>query len=144
MGDFRKPSSSSTWTDESRSFLTGDNAPYIAHIYESYLENPSNVSLDWRHFFSSLGESEEQVLKDLLGPSWGRPHIEEKKEISPLKEVASEDVQSAIVDSIRAIMLIRAYRARGHMIANLDPLHLSKENHLFRNDLSNILIYNDY
>lgn len=129
MSDSREPSPSSTWGDEGRSFLTGDNAPYIAHIYESYLENPSDVSLDWRHFFSSLGENGEQVLKDLLGPSWGRSPIEEKKEILPSKEVASEDIQSAIVDSIRAIMLIRAYRARGHMIANLDPLHLSKENH---------------
>jgi 2-oxoglutarate dehydrogenase E1 component len=128
MSDYRNPSSS-TWADESRSFLTGDNAPYIAHIYESYLENPSDVSLDWRHFFSSLGESEEQVLKDLLGPSWGRFPLEEKVEVPPHKEVATADVQSAIEDSIRAIMLIRAYRARGHMMADLDPLHLSKANH---------------
>src|SRR3990167_4074228 len=129
MGDSRKPSSSSTWADESRSFLTGDNAPYIARIYESYLEDPSAVSVDWRHFFSSLGESEEKVLKDLLGPSWGRHPSEEKEIVSLSKEIVSEDVQGAIEDSIRAIMLIRAYRARGHMIANLDPLHLTKENH---------------
>src|SRR3990167_4071946 len=129
MGNFRKPSSSSTWGDESRSFLTGDNAPYIARIYESYLENPSTVSIDWRHFFSSLGESEAQVLKDLLGPSWRKQPIEIKEKAPFQEKVAGEKVQEAILDSIRAIMLIRAYRARGHMIAHLDPLELPKKNH---------------
>jgi len=32
------------------------------------------------------------------------------------------DVPAATVDSIRALMLIRAYRVRGHLLANLDPL----------------------
>ena len=30
-------------------------------------------------------------------------------------------------DSVRAIMLIRAYRIRGHLIANLDPLIFKKK-----------------
>lgn len=129
MGDLKKPSTSSTWADESRSFLTGDNAPYIAYIYESYLENPSSVSLDWRHFFSSLRESETQVLKDLLGPSWSKQPVKAKEKAPPQTEMSEEEVQGAILDSIRAIMLIRAYRARGHMLAQLDPLGLPKKNH---------------
>ncbi len=121
--------SSSTWSDESRSFLTGDNAPYVAQIYASYLENPSTVSLDWRHFFSSLGDKETEVLKDLVGPTWAPRFYHEGTEVPALipeeKQAAPEDFQGAILDSIRAIMLIRAYRARGHMIANLDPLDLA-------------------
>jgi 2-oxoglutarate dehydrogenase complex, dehydrogenase (E1) component, and related enzymes len=35
-------------------------------------------------------------------------------------------LQDAAKDSVRAIMLIRAYRIRGHLIANLDPLGLMK------------------
>jgi len=38
-------------------------------------------------------------------------------------------VQLATLDSIRALMLIRAYRVRGHLIANLDPLGLEGEKH---------------
>jgi 2-oxoglutarate dehydrogenase E1 component len=30
-------------------------------------------------------------------------------------------------DSIRAMMLVRTYRVRGHLAANLDPLGLSKQ-----------------
>ncbi|MFX8114467.1 hypothetical protein ABTL09_19805, partial [Acinetobacter baumannii] len=37
-----------------------------------------------------------------------------------------EDVTRAAADSIRAMMLIRTYRVRGHLAANLDPLGLSK------------------
>src|SRR5439155_9717081 len=39
-------------------------------------------------------------------------------------EISAADVQQATRDSIRALMLIRAYRIRGHLHANLDPLGL--------------------
>lgn len=123
--------SSSTWTDESRSFLTGDNALYIARIYASYLESPSNVDLEWRHYFSSLKDKEAEVLKDLLGPSWAirSPGKEVKKQELP-PQATTEIIQKAALDSIRAIMLIRAYRARGHMVAQLDPLSLTQVKYL--------------
>jgi 2-oxoglutarate dehydrogenase E1 component len=37
-------------------------------------------------------------------------------------EVSDEQVKRAVLDSIRALMLIRAYRIRGHLAADLDPL----------------------
>src|ERR1700712_2749052 len=37
-------------------------------------------------------------------------------------EAAPVEVRAATLDSVRAIMLIRAYRIRGHLQANLDPL----------------------
>jgi len=39
--------------------------------------------------------------------------------------VSSADVERATRDSVRALMMIRAYRTRGHLHANLDPLGLS-------------------
>lgn len=117
----------STWSDESRSFLTGDNALYIANLYRNYLDNPASISMEWSTYFASLGNQEAEILNDLAGPSWVKRTLpQEKREELP----ASADVQSAILDSIRAIMLIRAYRARGHMIADLDPLKLTKRENL--------------
>lgn len=134
MMDSRKPYPSSSWSDESKSFLTGDNALYIAHLYSTYLENPTSVGLEWRHYFASLGDGEAEVLKDLLGPSWAKRSFPQQKiepSFVPSKvEGTPENVQGAILDSIRAIMLIRAYRARGHMIARLDPLELSQNEQL--------------
>jgi 2-oxoglutarate dehydrogenase E1 component len=37
------------------------------------------------------------------------------------------DAVAAANDSIRAMMLVRTYRVRGHLAANLDPLGLSKQ-----------------
>ena len=39
-------------------------------------------------------------------------------------------VKEASKDLVRAIMLIRAYRIRGHLIANLDPLSIQKKKNI--------------
>ena len=36
-------------------------------------------------------------------------------------------VRAAVIDSLRALMIIRAYRIRGHLVAQLDPLGMRKE-----------------
>ena len=38
--------------------------------------------------------------------------------------VSADDVRKATLDSVRALMMIRAYRMRGHLAADLDPLNL--------------------
>src|SRR4051794_7370006 len=83
------------------------------------------------------------------GPSWERPNwpVEELDELNlgldptqatiekfaaAVKEKAAaagatpDEVRRAAEDSIRAMMLIRTYRVRGHLAANLDPLGLTR------------------
>ena len=48
------------------------------------------------------------------------------------KPVSDTDAVSAAGDSIRAMMLVRTYRVRGHLAANLDPLGLSKQDMAWR------------
>ena len=83
------------------------------------------------------------------GPSWARPNwpvseldelnlgldptqatIEKFKaavaEKAAVTGASPEDIRRAAEDSIRAMMLIRTYRVRGHLAADLDPLGLSK------------------
>jgi 2-oxoglutarate dehydrogenase E1 component len=43
------------------------------------------------------------------------------------KALSDADIAVAAGDSIRAMMLVRTYRVRGHLAANLDPLGLSKQ-----------------
>ena len=47
--------------------------------------------------------------------------------MSKVKDLSLKSVKQASKDSVRAIMLIRAYRIRGHLIANLDPLSIQKK-----------------
>lgn len=107
-------------------FLVGDNALYVAQLYARYVEDPTAVPLEWRHYFATLGDEAKSVFADAWGPSWApRPAPAPQKE-EPTKAPAIEgDAQQAALDSIRALMLIRAYRAIGHMKADLDPLELT-------------------
>src|SRR5947209_3629358 len=134
------------------SFLQGANATYIDELYARYEKDPASVDSDWEEFFKSLKDRPADILKNADGPSWARdnwplsPRDEltsaldgnwaevEKimggkiaaKESAKAKgaEPTSADVHPGTRDSVRALMLIRAYRTRGHFHAKLDPLGL--------------------
>src|SRR5688572_1835753 len=52
------------------SFLHGANAAYIEEMQAQYERNPGSVSDEWRHFFASLHEEQQD---NGHGPSWARP-----------------------------------------------------------------------
>ncbi len=111
------------------SFLSGINSSFIEKFYSDYLSNPEKLPQDWKLFFDGLKENNETIIKDLAGPSWSpqkKENIVKKiniQEIQHPDDITHQDTKN----SIRAIMLIRAYRIRGNLIANLDPLNLQKK-----------------
>jgi 2-oxoglutarate dehydrogenase E1 component len=136
------------------SFLQGTNAAYIEAMQAQYERNPGSVSDEWRHFFASLQEERGAALGDNghAGPSWARP-MEQVSSNSDLLGALTGDYEGAerqvreklqaranavgfelspmaslhtTQDSIRALMLIRAYRVMGHLAADLDPLGLTE------------------
>ncbi len=135
------------------SFLYGGNAPYIEDLYTRYQNDPKSVDAEWQDFFKSLKEDQRQPGQGAEGPSWKRtdwPRVARNELISALDgdwteveralgdkvkaraqaggvELSPAHVQQATRDSIHALMLIRAYRARGHFHANLDPLGLEPQ-----------------
>jgi 2-oxoglutarate dehydrogenase E1 component len=136
------------------SFLDGGNAAYIEDLYARYLKNPGAVDAEWQAFFQSLKDGAAEVSKAASGPSWRRPNwpqrpqnelvaaltgdwaevekavgdkIKAKAQASGV-EISADQAHQATRDSIHALMLIRAYRARGHFHANLDPLGLEPRN----------------
>ncbi len=126
------------------SFLTGSNAVFIGELYAAYLKNPASVDASWASFFQDMGDDAQDLLNELTGASWAPSDttiIGAAAEATPAKAdgkakpVAAPAGDSAAVlkqaeDSIHALQLIRAYRARGHQVAILDPLALGKkENH---------------
>ena len=134
----------STPSQQDQSFLNGMSGEYIAHLYEQYLLNPANVDESWRDFFGDLNDNEVSLLKELAGASW-TPDENDKSErkfgatprvpandiltgeimsvVSPRgKAPVGEDAKQAALDSIRALILIRNFRFRGHFLAHLDPL----------------------
>src|SRR5690606_22197184 len=61
--------------------------------------------------------------------NWGaiETHIKGKleKKAQAGSGQTAEQIRQATTDSVHAIMMIRAYRMRGHLHANLDPLGLA-------------------
>jgi 2-oxoglutarate dehydrogenase E1 component len=131
------------------SFLYGGNARYLEDLYDRYEADPAAVDDEWRRFFASLGDGAQRANGG-HAPSWARPDWPPRPrdeltaaldgdwaevaktvgdKISAKAQGAGAEVSAAIVqqatrDSVRALMLIRAYRVRGHLHANLDPLGL--------------------
>jgi 2-oxoglutarate dehydrogenase E1 component len=99
------------------SFLYGPNGPYINQLLQDYVRDPASVSEDWRSFFMGLGDNLGEFRGD--GPPQWRANGLDR---SLAEQPAISQVQ--VLDSIRALMLIRAYRVRGHLNARLDPLNL--------------------
>ena len=135
------------------SFMQGHNAAYLEQLYAQYAHDPNTVDSAWQAFFQALGDADLDVKADASGPSWARkdwppqptddltaaltgewmPPPQEaaaakEKILGKAKEldstVSQEAVKRAVLDSIRALMIIRAHRIRGHLSADLDPLKL--------------------
>ena len=129
--------SQSGQTDNSTA-LYGANSDFIGRLYHRFLEDPQSVDLGWAEFFAELGDDAAEVLQEVEGPSWGR-HFDYADEDDDDKDkgngkaapagVSQADNRAAILDSIRALMMIRVYRVRGHLIAKLDPLGLEKRDY---------------
>ncbi|MFT6457448.1 2-oxoglutarate dehydrogenase E1 component [Pseudophaeobacter arcticus] len=137
------------------SFMQGHNAEYLEQLYAQYATDPNAVDAAWGEFFRQMGDADLDVKAEAAGPSWARADwppmptddltaaltgewpapVETKaagKKIAEKAakagvEVSDEQIQRAVLDSIRALMLIRAYRIRGHLAADLDPLAMRSD-----------------
>ncbi len=133
------------------SFLYGGNASYLEDLYAAYENNPAGLNEDWRGFFAELKDDPGAARREAAGASWQRgdwpvepngdmlsaldPGLAPVEQILQTRirakaqgngvDLSETAVQLATRDSVRAIMMIRAFRMRGHFHANLDPLGLA-------------------
>ena len=130
------------------SFMQGHNAEYLEQMYARYADDPNAVDESWQEFFKALGDDSGAAQAEAAGPSWARADwppmpaddltaaltgewpaeakaaggkIAEKAKAQNV-EITDDQIQRAVLDSIRALMIIRSYRIRGHLAADLDPL----------------------
>ncbi|MDQ0314181.1 2-oxoglutarate dehydrogenase E1 component [Amorphus orientalis] len=134
------------------SFLYGGNAAYLEDLYARYQTDPTSVDAEWRDFFASLKDDKNQVLAEARGAPWQRTDwpipangelvsafdsdwgptegaIGEKIKSKAQEkgvELTEDEALRATRDSVRALMMIRAYRVRGHLHADLDPLGITQ------------------
>lgn len=102
------------------SFLNGGNAAFIFDLYQQFRTHPENIDPSWRQFFNDLGEEAQNLFADDDRP----PVWMEKQQRSLGDTVPASLIAEQVRDAIRVVMMIRAYRVRGHLAATLDPLNL--------------------
>ncbi len=99
----------------------------VAELYRGYLNDPESVESGWREIFRDLDDEARAWLESLNGAEAATARA---PVAAPAVSAGLSDTRTAALDSVRALMLIRAYRVRGHLEANLDPLALApKEPH---------------
>ena len=114
------------------SAFSGANAAFLGEQYARWATNPTSVDPSFAELFGALNDEARAVLEDATGASWS-PHPLASAEAEPPPTlntqpapaaVARPGARAEIIASLRALMLIRSYRVRGHLEAKLDPLGL--------------------
>ncbi|MPZ09100.1 MAG: 2-oxoglutarate dehydrogenase E1 component [Kiloniellaceae bacterium] len=103
-------------------------AAMLADLYHKFIDDPGSLDEQWRGFFTDLDDEAKAVIEKLNGGAPGAAAAVRAgtpaAATTPRGDVGEPAVRAATLDSIRALMLIRAYRVRGHLEADLDPLGL--------------------
>lgn len=134
-------------TDDVSELLHGTNATYLEEMQARFANNRNSVPAEWQNLFTNLDEDSDDAIKNADGASWSRtdwPKARSGDDVAAFdgnwaliepalrKKIAGKtpsasvnEIEQAAKDSLKALMMIRAYRIRGHFAAKLDPLGLS-------------------
>jgi 2-oxoglutarate dehydrogenase E1 component len=122
---------------------SGVSPAFVEGLYLRYKSAPDSVDAGWRGFFEGLESTATgpswaskswpltttDDLTAALDPTQMEPAAKPAKGGKPAPAAApapsQDDIIRAAGDAIRAQLLIRTYRVRGHLAANLDPLGLA-------------------
>ncbi len=121
--------------------LEGVSPSYVQSLYRLWSKDPDSIDPAWQLWFEGLETA-------MSGPSWARKNWPPSEtdaltagfdptqmsidtppdKIAPryAQSTGRSEIEQAASDSIRAMMLIRTYRVRGHLGADLDPLGLAQ------------------
>ncbi|HEY8290532.1 MAG TPA: 2-oxoglutarate dehydrogenase E1 component, partial [Acetobacteraceae bacterium] len=114
------------------SAFSGANAAFLGDQYARWATNPASVDPSFADLFGVLNDEARSVLEEATGASWA-PHESVAEAEAPVADQrrpalpgaqSGEQARAATIASLRALMLIRSYRVRGHLEARLDPLGL--------------------
>ncbi|KAI0565325.1 2-oxoglutarate dehydrogenase E1 component [Gracilaria domingensis] len=114
------PALSGTKLDPSESFMTGTNAVVLEEMYERYTNDPNSVNASWTTFFHNL------ELNVAPGQAVELTRVNRNRlDAVPVGMTPGKDLFQISQDTIQLMSMIRAYRHRGHLVADLDPLRVN-------------------
>jgi 2-oxoglutarate dehydrogenase E1 component len=115
-------------TGTTEGFLQGSAAAYVETMYESWKADPKSVHVSWQAYFKNVANGAEpgsafQAPPTLIPESYIIGDVGTASVTAPVGVSSPE-----ILDHMKVQLLVRAYQVRGHHLANLDPLGITKPN----------------
>ena len=107
------------------------NLAFVEDLYEAYLDDPQSVDADWRSYFEGYQNGAQNGAQNggaKLGPSFKPKSLfggTNGHAVSPLPAEDTNQGNAALQQLVGR--LVRNYRVRGHITANIDPLGMPKE-----------------
>ncbi len=99
--------------------LFGGNAQLVEPLYEQYLADPASVPEAFRSYFDAIADPSGETPR---GPVEEALRLSARRPVSTVAAAPAELLQK----EMGVLQLIEAYRLRGHLLADLDPLDLVK------------------
>ncbi len=96
------------------SYLSGANIEFIEGLYARYLEDPNSVDPSWRELFAGNGHG-----RPIFVPAEKRPAPAGAVVTAPIVSTQAEQNMEL---QARVDQTVYAFRLRGHLLAQLDPL----------------------
>ncbi|MBL9094881.1 MAG: 2-oxoglutarate dehydrogenase E1 component [Planctomycetaceae bacterium] len=122
------PETGSSGDDDFQNQFNSMSAGFVEALYADYLNDPNSVSNDWQRFFAKFGAHEWPQPQ--IGPSFPSHSVfNPPADASPAggngQAGGRHGIDMAVLQD-RADQMVRAFRVRGHMVSQLDPLGLPR------------------
>ncbi|DAA75641.1 TPA_exp: Uncharacterized protein A8136_1363 [Trichophyton benhamiae CBS 112371] len=109
--------------DPNDSFLQGNTANYIDEMYMAWKEDPQSVHVSWRTYFHNMEEGKMPISQAFQPP----PTIVPTPTGGVPQHMPGNAAGTNVSNHLKVQLLVRAYQARGHHKAKIDPLGIRGE-----------------
>ncbi len=105
--------------------LSGSNAGFIEALYENWLRDPAAVTPEWRRYFDTFHGREAGDVPH--ADAIARIEAAQKLDGHAGKALAAPVSDAHAQKQAAVLKLVTAYRSRGHLAADLDPLGMAQK-----------------
>ncbi|KAJ6004403.1 hypothetical protein N7499_000468 [Penicillium canescens] len=130
---YAAPAESTTQgVDPNDSFLSGNTANYVDEMYLAWKNDPSSVHISWQTYFKNMEEGNMPISQAFTPP----PTLVPTPTGGVPQDMPGEGLSAGVdvTNHLKVQLLVRAYQARGHHKAKIDPLGIRGEAEAFGYD----------